>query len=74
MSIAIHVPRINVVCPIHEECWHILRLLHEMRQVEVANVDLWNVQPLTDQSGMAPAVSHILAGVAVGDSGLLAFQ
>ena len=62
MTVAVHVSRINLICPVLEEVRHLAGMLHEMRNVKVADIDFGYVQPLTDQCRMPPAMCHILAG------------
>ena len=61
MPILVHMSRIDIVCPILEEERHLVGVLHQMRDIEIANVDLRNVQPLTDQGRVSPAVRHVIA-------------
>lgn len=50
------------VCIVLEEERHFAWVVEEMWDVEVANADLWNVEPLTYKRRMSPAVGHVLAG------------
>lgn len=52
---------VDIICPVLEQERHLVGMVHEMRNVEISDVDLWHIEPLTDQCRMSPAVGHILA-------------
>ncbi len=65
MTNGVHVPGIEIVCPVVEQERHLIRMLHQMWDVKVADVDLWYVKPLADECRVSPPVGHILASPGV---------